>query len=197
MTMATVGLEDMAGQVFFPRRRAWCRYWKTWSMRWKIRVVRSRKDYILGSNRQIFQNVAVQDPRQNYDHFIVVGILHGASPREHSTYLWSRTRLTLRPPGRQTRTHADELFTELWRAIPKPNKRSACRNLWISAEMWRLVNERVSTRRDPGQDQQRLRRLGQDIRDSFKEEWQRRVRTAGEAVDSLLTGTPPSHAKLG
>ena len=38
-------------------------------------------DYILGSDRRIFQNVAVRDSRHNSDNFIVVGCLHGSSLR--------------------------------------------------------------------------------------------------------------------
>ena len=96
----TAGLEDLEGH-FFPQWRAWCRDWRTWEAVMQGRVVRSRMDYILGSDRRIFQNVAVRDPRHNSDHFMVVGCPREASPREHSCYLGLRTRLLLRPPGRQ------------------------------------------------------------------------------------------------
>ena len=36
-------------------------------------VVRSRTDYILGTDRRLFWNVYVQDPRQNTDHYMVLG----------------------------------------------------------------------------------------------------------------------------
>ena len=45
-------------------------------------VVWSRTDYILVSNRCIFQTVAVWDPRHNYDHLMVLGCLRGASLRK-------------------------------------------------------------------------------------------------------------------
>ena len=95
------------------------------------------------------------------------------------------------PPGRQTRTWADELFAELRRVVSKQDKRSACHNLCISAETWILVDERVSTRSEPGRYQQRLRQLGRAIWDSLKEYRQHRVTKSGEAVESLLTGYPP------
>ena len=50
-------------------------------MRRKGILVRSRTDYILGYERRIFQNVAVQYSSHNSYHFVVVGILHGSSPR--------------------------------------------------------------------------------------------------------------------
>ena len=68
---------------FFPRQRAWCRYLRTWVKVRQGRVVRSQTDYILGSDRWIFQNMAVRDQRYNYDYFMVVGSLHRASLREH------------------------------------------------------------------------------------------------------------------
>ena len=167
-SVSTAVLEDLAVN-FFLRRQAWCRDRRTWATRRQGRVVRSRMDYILGSGRWIFQNVAVWIPRHNSDHFMVVGSLHGSSPREHSRYLGSRTRLPLRPPGRQTRTRADKLFTELRRAVPKPDKQAPHQKSWISADTWRLVNKRVSTRRESGRDQRRLRKSGRTIQASLKE----------------------------
>ena len=79
--VAPEGLEDMAWHHFLPRRWAWCQDRRTWSMRRQGRVVRSQTDYILGSDRQIFHNVAVQEPRHNFDHFMFVGSLRVLIPR--------------------------------------------------------------------------------------------------------------------
>ena len=72
--MVMEGLEDLAEHLFL-RRRAWCRDCRTWSTRRQGRVVRSWMDYILGSDRRILQNVAVQELRHNSNHFMVVGSL--------------------------------------------------------------------------------------------------------------------------
>ena len=101
--VATSDLEDVL-KHFLPRRRAWCKDRRRWEMVRQGRVVRSRKDYILGYGRLIFQNVSVQDLMRNYDHFMVVGCLRGASLREQFCYLWRKIRHLLRPTGRQTRT---------------------------------------------------------------------------------------------
>ena len=45
------------------------------------RVVRSWTDYILGSDRRIFQNVALWDLRHKSDYLVVIGFLCGASLR--------------------------------------------------------------------------------------------------------------------
>ena len=59
--LATEGVEDMA-QHFIPRGRQWCRDRQTWAMKIQVQVVRSQTDYILGTDRRLFQNVAVRDP---------------------------------------------------------------------------------------------------------------------------------------
>ena len=125
--MAMAGLEDQAGHLF-PRLLVWYWDWKTWATRRRGRVVRSWTGYILGSDRRVFHNVAVRDPRHNSNHFMVVVSLHGASLRKHSGYLGIRTCLPLRLPGRKTRTRADKIFAELRRAVPKPDKRVAHHN---------------------------------------------------------------------
>ena len=73
-----VGLEDLVGHLFL-QQREWCRYWRTWLAVRQGRVVRSWTDYILGSERRIFQNVTVQDPR--HKNFMVVVFLCGTFPR--------------------------------------------------------------------------------------------------------------------
>ena len=75
--LATEGLEDMA-QHFMPRQSGWCRDRRTWEMRRRGQVVRSRTDYITGTDRRLFLNVAVRDPRHNTDQYMVLGCLPGA-----------------------------------------------------------------------------------------------------------------------
>ena len=36
-------------------------------------------DYILGTDRRLFGNVSVRDPRHNSDHYLVLGCLRSAS----------------------------------------------------------------------------------------------------------------------
>ena len=75
---------------------------------------------------------------------------------------------------------------------PKARKKWAARhNSLISAETWRLVDERVSARQEPGRDQQRLRRRGCDILAALKEYRRRWEATTGEDVEILLSGDNP------
>ena len=75
--MMAAGLEDMMAYLLL-RKHRWVREIRTWSMVREGKVVRSRMDYLLGTDRSLFRNVSVRDPRHNTDHFIVVGCLHSA-----------------------------------------------------------------------------------------------------------------------
>ena len=70
MAVATVGLEDMSAHLL-PRWRAWNLYQRPWVVVKQGRLMRSRTDYMLGSDLQIFHNVAVQDPRHNFGHYTI------------------------------------------------------------------------------------------------------------------------------
>ena len=96
------------------------------------RVIRSRTDYLLGTDRSLFRNVAVRDPRHNSDHYMVVGHLRSETAREHARYIKGRRNMPLQPPKEPTRE--DELFGDLRRAVPKPQEREKHRNAWISEE---------------------------------------------------------------
>ena len=69
--------------------------------------------------------------------------------------------------------------------------REARRNAWISAETWRLVDERVATRRNPRACQVERQTLGRRIRRSLAEDWKRRTEEAGAAVEALMKADPP------
>ena len=115
------------------------------------KVVRSRTDYLLGTDRSLFRNVSVRDPRHNIDHFMVVGCLRSAPECKHANYIMGRRKMPPIPPTEPTRE--DGIFAALRRAVPKPHARDRHKNAWISEETWRLVNERrrgdSSTRESP------------------------------------------------
>ena len=45
------------------------------------KAVRSRMDYILGTDRSLFRNGALRDLRHNSDHYMVMGLLRGGTVR--------------------------------------------------------------------------------------------------------------------
>ena len=115
--LATAGLEDMA-QNFVPRKRQWSRDRRMWDIRRKGQVVRSRTDYILGTDSRIFRNAAIRDPRHNSDQYMVLGCLPSAPLLETKRYLGGSKRWPVRPPTEPSRQ--DTLFAALRRAVLKP-----------------------------------------------------------------------------
>ena len=85
------------------------------------KVVWSRTDYILGTDRSLFMNVSVREPRHNIDHFMVVGCLCSAPEREHIKYLVGRKKLPLQPRTEPMRE--DGIFAALRRVVPKHHAR--------------------------------------------------------------------------
>ena len=187
-TLATEGLEEMAAH-FLPQRRRWCRDGRTWSMLRKEREVRSRTDYILGTDRRLFGDVSFRDSRHNSDHYMVLGCLSSASLTEHKRYLGGQKKLPMKPPNEPTRE--GEVFAALWRAIPKARVREARKNEWISTETCRLVDERVSARQDPAKRQAIRRRLGRAIKVSLTADRRRRAEEAGAEVEALVGADTP------
>ena len=155
--------------------------------------VKSRTDYILGTDRHLFWNFSVRDSRHNSDHYLVLGCLWSAPLSKCSECLGRRKRPPLRPPTTPMREGG--IFAALRRASPKPKARDAHKNAWILETTWRLVNKRVSACQDPARDQSLIRRLGRSIAEILKENCRRRAEKAGEEVERLLGLDPILHRK--
>ena len=65
--------------------------------------------------------------------------------------------------------------------------------MWILADMWRLVDTRVSMRQYTVCNQGLLRRLSRQIEASLKEDWKQRLETTRGNIEELLTSEPPHH----
>ena len=145
----------------------------------------------MGTERRLFGNFSVRDPRHNSDHYMVIGCIHSASLIEHARYLGGRKRLPLRPPTALTRE--DRIFAALRRADPKPLDREVQNNAWVLATTWRLVDKRVSVRRDIAKYQALIRSLGRAIKARLRKDRKRRAEESGAEVETLLGLDPPLH----
>ena len=114
--IAEEGLEDMSDH-FLTRHKLWLKDGRTRAMKRGDREVRSRTDWILGTDSHMFQNVAVWDTRHNTDHYLVLGCLLRAASATHLRYLGRHTRFPIRPPA--TMDRVDHMFCEIRRAIPR------------------------------------------------------------------------------
>ena len=95
----------------------------------------------------------------------------------------------MRPPREPTRM--DQLFAALRRAVPRAQPREARQNAWISESTWRLIDERVSARRDPRYGQAYRRRLGKAVQKSLATDRRRRADEVGAEVEALVKADPP------
>ena len=96
--LATEGLGYMSAH-FLLNRHSWCRDRRIWSMIQEGGQVRSRTDYILGTDGCLFWNVSVQDPMHNSDHYMVLGCLRSSPLREQAKYLGGSKRNPLPTPN--------------------------------------------------------------------------------------------------
>ena len=78
--MATEVLEYMVDHLLHHQCHS-IRYGMMWSMLCCSQEVSSQTEYILGTDRRLFQNVTARYPRHNTDHYLVMGCLHGATLR--------------------------------------------------------------------------------------------------------------------
>ena len=94
MALTVEELEEILAQ-FLLRRPPQLMERRAWSMVCLGREVPYRTYYILGTDHYLFRNMAIQDPRHNLDHYMVLVCLHSALLREHTEYLGRRMRLPL------------------------------------------------------------------------------------------------------
>ena len=85
----------------------------------------------------------------------------------------------------------DKSFAALWRDVPKPQVCEAGKNAWILSTTWRLVDERVSMRRDIAKNQALIRRLGRAIKAILRGNMKYRAEEAGAEAETLLGSDLP------
>ena len=120
---------------------------------------------------------------------MVLGCVPSASLTKHKRYLGGRGKLPLKSLTEPMRE--DDVFAALRRAVLKVRVREARINEWISTETWRLVDERVSARRDPAKVQAIKRRMGRAIKASLAADRRRHSDEVGAEVEALVGAGPP------
>ena len=82
------------------------------------------------------------------------------------------------------------LLFHLQRAVPRAKPREARRYAWISAETWRLIDERVSVRRDPRYRTVYTRWMGKAEQTVLAADRRRRADIVGAEVEALVNLEP-------
>ena len=158
---------------FFPCKLPWTQGGQTWSTLHRGQEVRSQMDYILGTDRFLFQIVAVHDPMNNTGNFMVLGCLHVVILRYHQCYLRSRTQIPIYPPNRPS--HEDTLFASLRKAVAKTPVCERTHTSWILEETWRVIGTSVSLCISPYRSQRRLCALSCQVWSLLNGDRRRRV----------------------
>ena len=153
---------------FLPHNIPCTRDVRIWRMLRHGQGVRSQTDYILGADCHLFQNVAVQDPRQNTNHYMVLGCLRSVTLREHQCYIRSRMRLPLYSPNHPS--HLDTILAPLRQAMPKTLTCKHVHSSWISEETCWFISTRVSLWRSAYRCHQRVCALGRQVQSLMNKE---------------------------
>jgi hypothetical protein len=179
-------LHHFQQQKAFTHRQTW----------WQIRdskLIRSRCDYILGTDRRLFTTVSIRDPRYfSSDHYMLIARYLISPTPSHKLYLKGRKRLPLKPPTKGPLSQADTLFQEVKANCPprhtptKPNYQN-----WLSQDTLKLIDTRCSLRRNPQHDRTEARRLTRAINTAIKGDCKHRTEEAGAAIMALLDEDSP------
>jgi hypothetical protein len=105
----------------------------------------SRCDYILSTDRRIFSNVTIREPRHyTTDHYMILGILLSEPMKAHRSYINGCKRYPLHPQKWGPKTKTDALFEDLKGSIQRDPKRDRVWTPWISKETWALVDKKAA-----------------------------------------------------
>ena len=125
------------------RQRKPFRHQKTWHQyRQDLqRTIRSRCDYILGTDRRLFEYVRISEPRHfSSDHYMLIGRYLVQPTKCHKHYLKGRRKFPL-TVDEQAFTEADRLMDLVLGNCPEPDPQpKKKRPSWISDETRKLMD---------------------------------------------------------
>ena len=120
------------GLQFLPRRKPWLKDRRIWIMQRYGQEVRSQTEYILGTDRRLFQDVDVRDTHHHLDHYMVLGYLRGDPAKELTGYIRKARRSPLRTLCHNLASAENKLFSEINTYISMPPLCKLVRRDWIS-----------------------------------------------------------------
>ena len=155
----------------------------------KEETVSSRCDYILSTDRRLFTNVAIREPRLFHsDHRLVVAKYLVRPPKCHRQYLNARRQMPFKM-AKGPWTMADILFELVLRQVPAPEKRKPYTDKdWISDKSRQLWDQRCSLRRQKKHCKAEARRLTRAIAASLKADRKQRTLEVGEQIAASMNG---------
>ena len=177
------------GLHFLPRHKPWLQDSYTWIMKRDGQEVWSQTDYILGTDRRLFQVMDGRDTQHDLYYYIFMGCLMREPAKDLTVYLRKPRRFPLLPLRRDLAMAPENIFSELKTQIPKPPLNEWVRRAWIYDKNWPAIYARVTARRE--EDQRTVRQLSRQIRAGLCTDQKIRAEEAGRTIESLLALDPP------
>jgi hypothetical protein len=175
------------------RQRKNFRHNTTWYQIRQGMLYQSRCDYILSTDRRLFEMVGLRDPSSySTDHLMLRCRLLCQPTRCHKRYLQGRRQFPLKVPNMGPLTQADTLYRELKSLIhiPPPTPRTNPPQ-WMSATTLRLMDTRAALCRNKHHSRQEARRLTRQIKQSLKADWRHRAEDTARAIGDCLHSEEP------
>jgi hypothetical protein len=165
------------------------RHRTTFYQRRQGQTIRSRCDYILGTDRRTFKSVRISNPRHyTSDHYMIIATILRTTKREHKTYLNGRKKFPLQRPKYGPPPLADSLFDKVMSYKPPPPKGSkpTKKPSWISLATVQLIDTRATLRKNPSHHRRTARILTRRINTSLRHDQTTRAEEAGNLIYSNL-----------
>jgi hypothetical protein len=165
----------------------------TWYQVRQGMLYQSQCDYILSTNRRLFEMVGLCDPiSYSTDHLMLRCRLPRQPTKCHKQYLCGRRQFPLKVPTLGPLTQADTLYQELKYLIhiPLPTPRSNPQQ-WMSATTFRLMDTRAALCRNKHHSCQEAGRLTRQIKQNLKADWRRQAEDAAWAIGDCLHTEEP------
>ena len=153
---------------------------KTWSQVRQETVLRSRCDYILGTEQQRFELIGIREMRNFLsDHSALRAHLLRIPTLFHAHYLRVRRAfLIILPPSKElSRADANFQTLETLEPVPPKMKHPPC-PLWMSPDSIRFIYNYAALLRNPCHSQNVARGITRAVRRSLIAEYRRRVEEA-------------------
>jgi hypothetical protein len=185
--LSTLGLEDMS--THFIQRQGF-RHGNTWHMMREGTRLEARCDYILGTDRRIFQYIRLKNPNYISDHLMVTGGIRSGEKADNIKYLRSRRKFPLRNRTSTTTTNNDinNEYDKLKQSIKiqDPEVERRAKAPWISKETWKLIDARASKSKSQSFKTGEQKRLSRCIERSLNRDRKQRTTDAGNEIKRNL-----------
>ena len=184
-SLAAFGLRDLLTD--FKQRKPY-RDLATWQQLRMGSIVKSRCDYVMGTDRRLVQTVGIRNPRHHSsDHYLIRVRLLRQPTKCHKRYLRGRRQWPLAMPPVGPLTEIDSLFQTLESYCDSPPPPPAKhRPQWLAPKTLQLMDARTTLRRDPCHCRRRARTLTRQINAAIKADRHRRAATAAEEIGAHL-----------